>query len=186
MAERTHDGTYLKPPVKRYAPKSIRETAEGRYWRAYKAPSLLNQVAQVTSVHFADVYPFNLAATSSARVTVYNSQTRRSTRTFARFKDIAYSGVLRSDGKAMAVGGQQGAVQLFDMSSRSILRKFTLHTRAVRAVRFAPQNYSTICSASDDATVRIWDVAAGACTRRHDGHTAGLRRSTPHSHSPHD
>jgi U3 small nucleolar RNA-associated protein 15 len=180
MAERMNDGTYLKLPVKRYAPKSIRETAEGRYWRAYRAPSVVNQVAQVTSVHFADVYPFMLAATSSARVTIYNSQTRRSQRVFARFKDVAYSGVLRSDGKAMAVGGQQGAVQLFDMSSRSILRKFTLHTRAVRAVRFSPQNYSTLCSASDDATVRIWDVTAGSCVRRHDGHADYVRSAAGH------
>lgn len=180
MAERTHDGTYLKLPVKRYAPRSIRETAEGRYWKAYKAPSLINQVAQVTSCHFTECYPYMLAATSSARVTIYNSQTRRSQRTFARFKDVAYSGVLRSDGKAMLVGGQQGKVQLFDMSSRSILRQFTLHTRAVRAVRFSPQNYSTVCSASDDATVRIWDVTAGACTRRHDGHKDYVRSIAGH------
>lgn len=185
MTERARDGTYLKLPVKRYAPRSIRETAEGRYWRAYKAPSLLNAVAQVTSVHFADAYPFHLAATSSARVTIYNSQTRRSTRTFARFKDIAYSGVLRDDGRALAVGGQQGAVQLFDMSSRSILRKFTLHTRAVRAVRFAPHDHGQIASGSDDATVRIWDVAAGACARRHDGHTDYVRSVAAHPGSAH-
>ena len=82
----------------------------------------MQQVAQVTCVNFADVYPYNLAATSSARVTVYNSNTRRVNKTFARFKDVAYSGVLRSDGRAMVVGGQQGMVQLFDMASRSILR----------------------------------------------------------------
>eukprot|EP00227_Mantoniella_beaufortii_P015617 CAMPEP_0197580766 /NCGR_PEP_ID=MMETSP1326-20131121/4478_1 /TAXON_ID=1155430 /ORGANISM="Genus nov. species nov., Strain RCC2288" /LENGTH=365 /DNA_ID=CAMNT_0043144575 /DNA_START=333 /DNA_END=1426 /DNA_ORIENTATION=+ len=180
MAERNNDGTYLKLPVKRYAARTIRETAEGRYWKAYKAPSLLNQVSQVTCVDFADVYPYALAATSSARVTVYNSTTRRVQKTFTRFKDIAYSGVLRSDGRAMVVGGQMGAVQLFDMSSRSILRKFTLHTRAVRAVRFSPQNYTQLCSGSDDGTVRVWDVSAGACTRRHDGHTDYVRSIEGH------
>ena len=135
MTESTRDGTYLKLPVKRYAPKTIRETAEGRYWRAYKSTGLVNQVSQVTSVHFADAYPHQLAVTSSARVSIFSSQSRRSTRTFSRFKDVAYSGVLRGDGKALAVGGQQGWVQLFDMSSRSVLRKFTTHTRAVRGQR---------------------------------------------------
>ena len=134
MTESTRDGTYLKLPVKRYAPKTIRETAEGRYWRAYKSTGLVNQVSQVTSVHFADAYPHQLAVTSSARVSIFSSQSRRSTRTFSRFKDVAYSGVLRDDGKTLAVGGQQGWVQLFDMGSRSVLRKFTTHTPA----RFEP------------------------------------------------
>lgn len=164
-------GDYKKVEPKRYAPKTLRETAEGRYWRAYKAPSFINAVSQVTSLHFADAYPYQLAVTSSARVTVYNSQSRKQSRVFARFKDIAYSGVLRSDARAMVVGGQAGLVQLFDMNSRSILRKFEMHTRAVRAVKFSPQSYATIASASDDTTVRIWDVAAGECVRRHDGHT---------------
>ena len=175
MTESTRDGTYLKLPVKRYAPKTIRETAEGRYWRAYKSTGLVNQVSQVTSVHFADAYPHQLAVTSSARVSIFSSQSRRSTRTFSRFKDVAYSGVLRDDGKTLAVGGQQGMVQLFDMSSRSVLRKFTTHTRAVRAVRFSPHEHATLCSGSDDTTVRVWDIGAGACARRHDGHTDYVR-----------
>ena len=173
-------GDYKKVEPKRYAPKTLRETAEGRYWRAYKAPSFINAVSQVTSLHFADAYPYQLAVTSSARVTVYNSQSRKQSRVFARFKDIAYSGVLRSDARAMVVGGQAGLVQLFDMNSRSILRKFEMHTRAVRAVKFSPQSYATIASASDDTTVRIWDVAAGECVRRHDGHTDYARSIAGH------
>ena len=183
MTESTRDGTYLKLPVKRYAPKTIRETAEGRYWRAYKSTGLVNQVSQVTSVHFADAYPHQLAVTSSARVSIFSSQSRRSTRTFSRFKDVAYSGVLRDDGKTLAVGGQQGWVQLFDMSSRSVLRKFTTHTRAVRAVRFSPHEHATLCSGSDDTTVRVWDIGAGACARRHDGHTDYVRSVAGHASS---
>jgi hypothetical protein len=45
MAERTADGTYRKLPVKQYAPRTIRETAEGRYWKAYKAgPHILPEL----------------------------------------------------------------------------------------------------------------------------------------------
>ena len=149
-------GDYVKVEPKRYAPKTLRETAEGRYWRAYRAPALLNAVSQVTSLHFAETYPYQLAVTSSARVTVYNSQSRKQHRMFARFKDIAYSGVLRSDARAMVVGGQAGIVQLFDMNSRSILRKFEMHTRAVRSVKFSPQSYATIASASDDTTCLLY------------------------------
>ena len=63
-------GEYRKLQPKKFEPRSIRETAEGRYWRAYKSPALLDQISQVTSVAFADVYPYALAVTSSARVTV--------------------------------------------------------------------------------------------------------------------
>ena len=173
-------GEYRKLQPKKFEPRSIRETAEGRYWRAYKSPALLDQISQVTSVAFADVYPYALAVTSSARVTVYNSQNRMALRTFARFKDVAYGGVLRGDAKALAVGGQAGMVQLFDMSSRSILRKFTQHARAVRAVRFSTQTHAIMGSASDDTTVRIWDIAAGVCSRRHDGHTDYARSIASH------
>jgi U3 small nucleolar RNA-associated protein 15 len=183
MAHADHDGTYLKLPVKRYAPRTIRETAEGRYWRSYKSEGLLNQVSQVTHVAFGETYPHHLAVTSSARVTVYNSQSRRPVKTFQRFKDVAYSGVLREDGKALAVGGQQGWVQVFDTASRAVLRKFTLHTRPARAVRFSPHSHSIMCSASDDTTVRIWDIAAGACVTRHDGHTDYARAIAGHPSS---
>ena len=47
-------------------------------------------------------------------------------------------------------------------------------------MKFAPQNYSVLGSASDDGTVRIWDVAVGACTRRHDGHADYVRSVEGH------
>lgn len=43
---------------------------------------------------------------------MYNGATRQVGRTFSRFKDIAYSGVFRSDGRLLAAGGQDGVVQV--------------------------------------------------------------------------
>ena len=129
-------GEYRKLPVKRYAVNARRETAEGRYWREYKSTTLAEQVNGVTSVSYGGAGGSagargTLAATSGARVTLYAPSGARKLRTFARFKDIAYSGVLRDDGRALAVGGQAGVVQLFDCGSRAVLRKFTLHSAAV-------------------------------------------------------
>ena len=178
-------GEYRKLPIKRYAARAKRETGEGRYWREYKSTALSEQVNAVTSVSYGGAGSSGgergaLAATSGARVTLYAPSGARKLRTFARFKDVAYSGVLRDDGKALAVGGQAGVVQLFDCGSRAVLRKFTTHSAAVRAVRWSADKLH-LGSASDDATVRIWDISTGNCVRRHDGHTdyvRALERST--------
>ena len=172
-------GDYVKVEPKRYAPKTLRETAEGSTGARTRRPRS-STPSRRSPASTSRTRTHQLAVTSSARVTVYNSQSRKQHRMFARFKDIAYSGVLRSDARAMVVGGQAGIVQLFDMNSRSILRKFEMHTRAVRSVKFSPQSYATIASASDDTTVRIWDVAAGECVRRHDGHTDYARSIAGH------
>ena len=170
-------GEYRKLAPKRYAPVASRETAEGRDWREYKSTALAEQVNAVTSVSYGGAANdegergrAKLAATSGARVTLYSPTGVKKLRTFARFKDVAYSGVLRDDGRALAVGGQAGVVQLFDCASRAVLRKFTTHVAAVRAVRWSMDKLH-LASASDDATVRIWDISTGSCVRRHDGHT---------------
>lgn len=43
---------------------------------------------------------------------MYSAQSRQVVRTFSRFKDTAYSGVLRADGRLLAAGGQDGVVQV--------------------------------------------------------------------------
>ncbi len=46
------------------------------------------------------------------QVVVYNGHTRQVGRTFSRFKDTAYSGCFRSDGRLLVAGGQDGVVQV--------------------------------------------------------------------------
>jgi U3 small nucleolar RNA-associated protein 15 len=40
-------GSYLKLQVKQFPARSIRETAEGKYWQQFKAPVLAKQVGEV-------------------------------------------------------------------------------------------------------------------------------------------
>ena len=47
-----------------------------------------------------------------AQVVVYHGQTRQTSRTFSRFKDVATSGVFRGDGKLLAAGCLSGTVQV--------------------------------------------------------------------------
>lgn len=90
-------------------------------------------------------------------------------KTVSRFKDTAYSGVFRSDGRMLAAGGQDGTVQLFDAASRSVLRQFKAHKRPAHVVRFAPDKLHVL-SGSDDVTARWWDIASGAQVLRLTGH----------------
>ncbi|WP_411132975.1 NB-ARC domain-containing protein [Streptomyces sp. C10] len=57
-----------------------------------------------------------------------------------------------------------------DLPDQHHRRTLTGHTNAVRAVAIAPDD-TWIATASDDGTVRIWDVASGNCTATLSGHT---------------
>ncbi len=46
------------------------------------------------------------------QVIVYNGHTCQVARTFSRFKDTAFSGVFRQDGRLLAAGSQDGMVQV--------------------------------------------------------------------------
>lgn len=168
---------YQKLQIRQYAPRSLRETAEGKYWRQFKAPTIAKQFGAVSHIDFCPTYPYNVAVTASTRVVLYNGAAPGALtvgRTISRFKDIAYSGCWRSDGKLVVAGGQDGVVQVFDAGSRSVLRQFKLHKRPTRVARFAPDKLHVL-SGSDDVTVRWWDVTAGSQVLRMDGHRDYVR-----------
>ncbi|KXZ44237.1 hypothetical protein GPECTOR_70g467 [Gonium pectorale] len=168
-------GEYQKLQVRQYAPRSIRETAEGKYWRRFKAPIVSKQFGAVSHIDFCPTYPYHLAVTASTRVILYNGLTPAvAGRTISRFKDIAYSGCFRSDGKLVVAGGQDGIVQVFDSNSRSVLRQFKAHKRSTRVARFSPDKLHVL-SGSDDVTVRWWDVSSGTQVLRLDGHSDYVR-----------
>jgi U3 small nucleolar RNA-associated protein 15 len=75
--------------------------------------------------------------------------------------------------------------KVFDLGSRAILRNLTGHTDAVRCARFLPSN-THLLSASDDKSVRIWDISTGQVVHNwedaHDDYirTAAVSRSNDH------
>lgn len=58
------------------------------------------------------------------QVQVYSPTSLQIHKTISRFKEVAYSGSFRSDGKLLVAGGDEGSVRLFDVDSKSLLRLF--------------------------------------------------------------
>ncbi len=69
----------------------------------------------------------------------------------------------QGDGRLLAAGDDAGRVVVFETESKALLRVLTGHKAAVRAVKWAGGKGGKVTSASDDKTVRLWDVSTGAC-----------------------
>ncbi|KAK9905478.1 hypothetical protein WJX75_000621 [Coccomyxa subellipsoidea] len=169
-------GQFQKTVIKQYPARTLNETAESRYWRRFRAPTVAQQVGAVTCIDFSPLYPYNYAVTASTRVIIYDAHTRKPITTLSRFKDKAYSGTFRIDGKLLVAGGENGFVQVFDPKSQTLLRQLKGHERPVHTTRFSPSKMHVL-SGSDDATVRWWDVTAGEQVFRLEGHTDYVRSS---------
>lgn len=98
----------------------------------------------VSNVAFSPVSPYYLAATASAKVVVYDCRTLNVKRSLTRFKDIAYSGNFRSDGKLLVAGGENKHVQILDINSRSVLRLLRGHDKAVHVTQFSPDKLNVL------------------------------------------
>lgn len=75
----------------------------------------------------------------------------------SRFQESAYGGTFRQDGRLLVAGDEQGAVKLFDTSSKNILRLFKGHKGPVHRVNFT-SDLLHIASFSDDKSVKLWDI----------------------------
>lgn len=71
------------------------------------------------------------AVTAGPRVQLFSTRTDKVVKTVSRFKDVARSAHIRSDGRLMVAGDDSGLVQVFDINSRAILRTFRGHKQWV-------------------------------------------------------
>ncbi|EMR63088.1 putative small nucleolar ribonucleoprotein complex subunit protein [Eutypa lata UCREL1] len=161
-------------------------TAEQRYWKSFKNQLVIPSPTQypVTHITVPSTNPANaggsssndyFAVTTGTRVQIYSIRTRKLAKTITRFGDIARSGDVRRDGRVVAAGDDTGKLQVFDVSSRAILKTWTTHKQPVWATKFSPADLTTLMSASDDKTVRLWDLPSQESTSTFVGHADYVR-----------
>nr|KAF7406959.1 hypothetical protein H0235_014615 [Vespula pensylvanica] len=132
-------------------------TPDNIYWKKYTAPVLVKEFGPIDYIDFSPVEPHYFAVTCSVRVQIYNPITKLVTKNFSRFKEAAYGGSFRRDGKLLCAGGEESVIRLFDVSTKSLLRLFSGHKAAVHRTFFTADNLH-IASFSDDKTVGLWDI----------------------------
>jgi WD40 repeat protein len=92
---------------------------------------------------------------------IWDTSASRELRWFAgpEPRPLTLAAALSPDGRILALGSDQGAVQLKDAITGQELRLFRGHQGPVYALAFSPDG-NALASSSDDATILIWDVAA--------------------------
>ncbi|KAL2631102.1 hypothetical protein R1flu_015788 [Riccia fluitans] len=169
-------GTDYVPVRPKLYPKSRDSlTVDAKFWKSFKSQKTEQQIASVTNVHFCPAPPHDFAVTSSTRVTIYDGKTREVKKTISRFSDVAYSGAYRGDGQLIVAGGETGLIQVFDATSRTLLRQLKGHKGAVHWVRYSLHDKLHVLSAGDDNSIRWWDVASQTQIFKMDQHTDYVR-----------
>ena len=79
------------------------------------------------------------------------------------------------DGKAVASGGSDGAVRIWDAFTGAEIRSFTAHEKSVLSLSFSPDG-RMLASSGEDSLVRLWDTSSW--TEVASIPNAALQRST--------
>lgn len=170
-------------------------TAEQRYWKTFKNQKSHTTTASWGVTHISFPSPYFAATSSSSstaaaknndlfavtagpRVDVYSIRKREPLKTIGRFDTVARSGEIRSDSRVLVAGDDSGKMQVFDVAGGSravVLKTWHIHKQPVWVTKWSPTDLTMLMSASDDKTVRIWDLPGQNATRTFVGHQDYVR-----------
>ncbi|CEJ80241.1 hypothetical protein VHEMI00438 [[Torrubiella] hemipterigena] len=152
-------------------------TAEQRYWRTFKNQLVIPSPTTYPVTHISSNND-SFAVTTGTRVQIFSTKTRKLLKTITRFSDVARSGEIRQDGNALVAGDDSGRMQVFQANTRSILRTWLTHKQPVWVTKFSPSNQTHLLSASDDRTVRLWDLTNNDPLTTFTGHQDYVRSAS--------
>ncbi|KAF7818258.1 protein SLOW WALKER 1 [Senna tora] len=147
----------VKPKLKS-KPRTPKQTPESKYWSSFKTQQIPNLIS-VPSLTFSPSSPHSFAAAHSASLSIFSSETLSVSSTISSFSDVVSCASFRSDGRLIAASDLSGLVQVFDLKTRTPLRRLRSHTRPVRFVQYPLFDRLHLISGGDDALVKYWDVA---------------------------
>ncbi|KKY18752.1 putative small nucleolar ribonucleoprotein complex subunit [Phaeomoniella chlamydospora] len=159
-------------------------TPEQAYWRAFKSPLEIPSPTNHAVTHISQPLPHPsplatspdiFAVTTGARLQLYSHRTRKLLKTITRFDDTAHSAEIRYDGRVVVAGDDTGAIQVFDINSRAILKTWKEHKQPVWVTKWSPQETTSLMSCSDDNTVRLWDLPSSESVTKFVGHQDYVR-----------
>ncbi len=135
--------------------------SSAKLWKA----DTFEEIATIQHNDFVNAVAFNpdstqIATGSSDRTLKISSSTDGS-----QIRSIAVPAAVlslnwNSDGTQIAVGTTDKNTYVFDVSTGALIKTFTGHTGAVRAVLWSKDN-SALITASDDSTVKLWNASSG-------------------------
>ena len=157
---------------------------EQTYWRTFKSPLNLSSPTSHAVTHISQPSPQTnplqpspdtFVVTTGARIQIFSHRTRKLLKTVTRFDDTAHSGEIRYDGRVVVAGDETGAIQVFDVNSRAILKTWKEHKQPVWSTKWHPRETTTLMSASDDTTVKLWDLPSSESITTFRGHVDYVR-----------
>ena len=168
---------FKKLKLKQFPLAEDRETSEAKFWKSYAISAEDTLLGAPTCIDFNPMNSSSYLVTSSTRVSLYDSASDKVLRAFSRFPDEAFSGRHRKDGKLFVAGDKSGAVKVFDIQTKAMLRNLTKHSAAVRATVWTADGIHFV-SGSDDRKVKLWDIGTQEVTWEGDkatGHSDYVR-----------
>jgi U3 small nucleolar RNA-associated protein 15 len=166
-------------------------TPDQRYWASFSTQQLLPVPNSAPITHLSTNSPAlpssysitsslsspssYIAVTTGPRLQLLSPQTLKVIRTIARTSSPFHGTDVRRDGRVVLTGSESGSIQAFDTSSRAILKTWTEHKQPVWVTKWHPRDLTTCMSASDDTTVRLWDLPSETSTWTGFGHDDYVR-----------
>ncbi|KAJ1911316.1 snoRNA-binding rRNA-processing protein [Tieghemiomyces parasiticus] len=156
---------------------------QSSYGRSFTSPVIVKDYGAIRSLEFSPTAASTLAVATSTRVQLYDTFKAEATRSIGRFKAPVLDARFRRDGKMLVASDESGRVQLFETDHLDLMRTLRGHQQPVHAVRFVPQT-SQVLSASDDQTVRIWDIPSETEVAQFTDHTDYVRSAAIYANNP--
>ncbi len=73
-----------------------------------------------------------------------------------------HAAVASADGQLIAIGGQDGAVQIWDTNTWKELRHFQASSRRITQLAFTPEGRHLVSTGDVDGAAKLWDVLTGS------------------------